>query len=626
MEVYLRQWRDDAASRHQYDSAVFIGDKLLAFTGGKRYTFGRAPIQLNHLAGSDQDALGLARLHFLNSNYTRALNILARRGLIAKNLECQYLAAHCHVKTGRFEDALLVLGDRTPQGVLAASNHNRRKIQRTGKTNRTVTTAHKGTNASNEGPTEDEKKAEEERRSSNRLYAGMSHLRGLCFAKQNAFDRAKECYKEAVLLDVQCYEAFDQLMKNALMSPEEERSFVESLNFDSISVVDDPYTSQQAAEMTNFLYQTRCSKFFNTFGSSNDTAIETLSTHYRLASNPDLLLAKAELLFVQCRFREALAMTEAILEDDRFNFEALPVHLACLYELNEKNALFLLAHDLADHHPEEPATWLAVGIYYLTTGKIAEARRMFSKASMMDPHYGPAWIGFAHTFAAEGEHDQAIAAYTTSARLFQGTHLPQLFLGMQNLQLLNMTLAREYLNAASAICPDDPLLLNERGVVAYQDGDMAAAAEYFERSIAHATEVGAEPRSWIATRINLGHAYRRMKQLDAALEQYEEVLRQGGRDVGVFSAKAMVLMDINRPWEATIALHEALDINSQDAIANELLAKALEEQVLADPMTGASFAAEDTDLESALAERKSGAASSIMKRSRQQPSASGASQ
>ncbi len=50
--------------------------------------------------------------------------------------------------------------------------------------------------------------------------AAMCYLRGLCYAKQNAFDRAKECYKDAVRIDVQCFEAFDQLMKNSLMSPE----------------------------------------------------------------------------------------------------------------------------------------------------------------------------------------------------------------------------------------------------------------------------------------------------------------------------------------------------------------------------------------------------------------------
>jgi anaphase-promoting complex subunit 6 len=32
MEKYLRDWRQDALNKHQYESAIFIGDKLLALT------------------------------------------------------------------------------------------------------------------------------------------------------------------------------------------------------------------------------------------------------------------------------------------------------------------------------------------------------------------------------------------------------------------------------------------------------------------------------------------------------------------------------------------------------------------------------------------------------------------
>lgn len=38
----------------------------------------------------------------------------------------------------------------------------------------------------------------------------------------------------------------------------------------------------------------------------------------------------------------------------------------------------------------------------------------------MDPRFGPAWIAFAHTFALEGEHDHAVTAYSTCARMFAG--------------------------------------------------------------------------------------------------------------------------------------------------------------------------------------------------------------
>lgn len=33
MEKFLRDWRQDALNKAQYESAIFIGDKLLALTG-----------------------------------------------------------------------------------------------------------------------------------------------------------------------------------------------------------------------------------------------------------------------------------------------------------------------------------------------------------------------------------------------------------------------------------------------------------------------------------------------------------------------------------------------------------------------------------------------------------------
>lgn len=432
----------------------------------------------------------------------------------------------------------------------------------------------------------------------------MCYLRGICYAKQNAFDRAKECYKDAVRIDVQCFEAFDQLMKNSLMAPDEEWAFLDSLGFDSISTEDND-TSQEAAQFAKMLYTTRLSKYKNP--AEFNHASETLSTHYNLANNPDLLLSKAELLFTQCRFKEALAITASVLDTDEYNFSIYPLHLACLYELSQRNALFLLSHRLADVHPDEPGTWLAVGVYYLSISQIAEARRFFSKASMMDPHFGPAWIGFAHTFAAEGEHDQAISAYSTAARLFQGTHLPQLFLGMQNLQLNNMTLAHEYLNAAHALCSTDPLLLNELGVVFYHLDHLAEAVTILSSALTIAADIDSDPRAWIATRANLGHAYRRQSKWEPALREFEEVLRQGGRDAGIFCAKGLTLLEMGRSWEAVCALHEALAVAPQDPVATDLLGRALEENASQQGWAGVDDGAdqeEDVQFENFIASRK----------------------
>ncbi|CCG81893.1 Anaphase-promoting complex subunit cut9 [Taphrina deformans PYCC 5710] len=165
---------------------------------------------------------------------------------------------------------------------------------------------------------------------------------------------------------------------------------------------------------------------------------------------------------------------------------------------------------MAERHPEEPVTWLAIGIYYMSISKIAEARRHFSKASVMNPRFGAAWIGFAHSFAIEGEHDQAISAYTTASRLFQGTHLPALFLGMQHLQLNNIILADEYLNTSYNMCKTDPLLLNELGVVCFHKQQLQSAINWFTKTLEVSHETESQETAWVSTHANLGHAYRKL--------------------------------------------------------------------------------------------------------------------
>ncbi|KAF2023572.1 TPR-like protein [Setomelanomma holmii] len=554
MEKYLREWRQEALNRHQYDTAIFVADKLYALTN------------------DDNDAFWLAQAHFSTGNYNRTQSLLARGNLAERTPQCRYLAAHCSIKLGKIDEALQTLGDKNPTHLISAPGSARQKLRHVDVNTRAGARHNKTASRNERLPTSEERDREDV--NNIKSEADMCYLRGVCYAKQNSFDRAKECYKTAVQIDVQCFEAFDALMTNSLMSPEEEWRFIQSLNFDTINVSNNPSLSQEAAQFTKTLYTTRLSKYTKPEEFANAT--ETLSTHYNLANNPDILLAKADLMFTHCRFREALTLTSSVLENDKYNFSVMPVHLASLHELGQKNTLFLLAHDLADSNPSEACTWLAVGVYYLTIQRIAEARRYFSKASMMDPHFGPAWIGFAHTFAAEGEHDQAISAYSTAARLFQGTHLPQLFLGMQNLQLNNLSLAREYLKTAYDLCETDPLLLNEMGVVYYNEGQLLEAVQFFRRAIHLAEQNEAEADAFLPTRINLAHALRKNKDYNEALATFEEVLRHGVKDPAVFAAKGLLLMDMDRHWDAVLVLHEALNVSPQDPMATDLLNRALE--------------------------------------------------
>ncbi|RMY97655.1 hypothetical protein D0860_08621, partial [Hortaea werneckii] len=640
MEAYLRRWMKDALAKHQYDSAIYVGDKLLAITN------------------SDSDAFNLAHAHFDAGNYTRALAFLARADLIHRSPAAKYLAAHCYVQQGRHEDALALLGDKNPTHLITTTDSARRKLQHLHATNG-ASKSHSSKAKGTAGRLDRADRSEERdlgRREDLKYEAGMCYLRGLCHAKQNAFDRAKECYKDAVRIDVQCFEAFDQLMKNSLMSPGEEWAFVDSLDFESIQVPPPSSTSSsdeerhplnegkptatttttttssssaEAADFTRNLYLTRLSKYSRP--EEFTTAIETLSTHYSLSSNPDILLARAELLATTSQPSRALTLTTRILSLDPYNFPTIPLHISLLYQANQTTTLFALAHDLASTHPESPTTWLAVGTYYLLTSRIPEARTYFSKSSLLDPQFGPAWIGFAHTFAAEGESDQAIAAYSTAARLFQGTHLPQMFLGMQELALENLVVAREYLTAAWGVCERDPVLVNEMGVCWYKEGEFGKAVRGFELGLRILEEedggegeeggggggsVGGTSDGGVGgavstkgtdthtptLRLNLAHALRKLGRFRESLQQFDEVIRLGSLSSHsshtfpnpsststtttsttnsdlppLFTAKGLVHLELDEFFEATLAFHAALAISPQDPLASELLGRALGE-------------------------------------------------
>ncbi|RPA81185.1 TPR-like protein [Ascobolus immersus RN42] len=551
MEQFLREWRQDAFNKHHYDTAIFFGDKLMAITGDPR------------------DAFWLAQVHFSTGHYSRAHSYLMQQGLVSKSSACQYLAALCLIKQSRYDDAMQILGDHTPPHLLASPSTS--QIDYGKNTRRKARVKIESDFGSLGTGTEHDEDGEA---THIKFEAAMCYLRGTIYCKQNNFDRAKDCFKDACRIDVKCFEAFDELMTNNLLSPDEEWAFLESLDFESLDTAAND--GGKTAEMVKLLYTTRLSKYKHP--DRFEGAVNALiKKQPGLSENPDILQSQAELAFTQCKFKSCHAQCERIVALDPHNFSIYPLYLACLHELNERNKLFLVAHDMADNHPDEPVSWLAVGVYYLTIGKISEARRFFSKASLMDPHFGAAWIGFAHTFAAEGEHDQAIAAYSTAARLFQGTHLPQLFLGMQHLQLQNTQLADEYLHTALGICDSDPLLLNELGVVLYNKESLSQAIKMFKQALEIAKEIDSDPKAWVATRANLGHAYRRIGELDKALQCFAEVTAAAVKDANIYCAIGLISLQAGRPWDAILALHEALAISPQDPIAQELLEKALKE-------------------------------------------------
>ncbi|ESR55695.1 hypothetical protein CICLE_v10024516mg, partial [Citrus x clementina] len=126
------------------------------------------------------------------------------------------------------------------------------------------------------------------------------------------------------------------------------------------------------------------------------------------------------------------------------------------------------------------------------------------KATNLDGTFAPAWIGYGNAFAAQEEGDQAMLGYRTAACLFPGLNLDVLLF--------------QFFMQAKNICPSDPLVYNELGVVAYHMKDVC--------------------EMWEPTVVNLAHAYRKLKIYHEAISCYERALMLSNRSLSTYAGCA----------------------------------------------------------------------------------------
>ncbi|KAI0067340.1 TPR-like protein [Artomyces pyxidatus] len=573
----MRLWRHDALMQHLYDTAAFWGDKIVSWTNDPndafwlaqtyfmthRYSraerlltrpFPTKPPKLPHRPsgqpatngfGSDTpgipfDLKGKTREldPRLPVGPTAMLDVMAEQQegvsrLVDMSVVCRYLAAQCLVRQGKWSEATEMLGEANP-------------FRHSGRSGPAVPNTDGGI----------------------KVEASMCNLRGLLMLKLNRGDQAKACFMEALALDVKCYDAFDQLVSGEMMTLEEEWEFVQSLAYKEQTPED--------ADFVRLIYTARLRKYKHM--EQHALTRRRLTEEYGLSDNPDVLFSFADALYAQFRWADCFVITSRILGLVAIHASTMPLHIACMHHLKHLHSkLFILAHELVDREPESATSWYAVGVWYLTQRKWSEARTYFSKTSLMDPRFGPAWISFAHTFAFEGEHDHAVTAYSTCARMFTGSHLPLMFVGMEHIILSNYAQADEALNAANSMCDGDPLLMNERGVMAFNHNRYEDAVSLFKQALDFAQVTQTSQASWATTYLNLGTCYRKLGNLEEAKGAYVKVLEIDSRSSAALGFLGLVYHLMDRVHDAIVKYHEALSIHPLNGHVLDLLNLALEQ-------------------------------------------------
>ncbi|KAM3966973.1 LOW QUALITY PROTEIN: cell division cycle protein 16 [Aphomia sociella] len=449
----------------------------------------------------------------------------------------------------------------------------------------------------------------------NRALAGVLVWQARALSALERREAAAEALAAALRADCACYEALDLLLEQHALTPTQELELIDSLPIGSqLSAAEGTlvrlayreralrYTPEPEPAEEYPAADTNCSVAGAVAGAGAVEAVRARTLEAAL---------RARRLMAGGRWRPALATL-------REPWGCAAERTACLVELRRSAELFAFAHSLVDAYPQEWTSWFAVGCYYYLIGKSEFARRYLSKAKTLEPGAGCVWLAYGHSFAADNEHDQAMAAYFKASQLMSGCHLPPLYVGVECSLLNNPPMCAKFLARAAALhtgtevseqagpgagagadgaeaeaegeaegrgrwecvvrAVEEPHVAHEAGVAAFAAGDLRARA-----LLARALDAARGDRDidhisarWAPTLDALGHAMRALGLVREALAWHARALALRPGRARSLAARGLCLALLRRERDAARALHHALARDPDDVVAHALLDAVIE--------------------------------------------------
>jgi len=487
--------------------------------------------------GQVEDVYLLAKCMHFCTQYHRAANLITSLKLDQKHLSCKHLAALSLYEAKMYSEALGLLEVDFEWKDLPAKSC---------------------VDSASPFP------------SSENLRSSLYLLRGKIHEAMDNRIPAIEDYKTSLKLDVCCNEAFELLVRHEMLTPDEESSLLESLPFEEQC---DHYEGESV--LIQALYNDQIKKYCKPQERKPCTELAQLQNNLSVRVN------YAQRLMNGCDYKECLSTLQKIMKEDPYHQGCLPIYITCLVAMKKSQALFRLSHELVDCDPDNATAWYAVGCYYYVIERFEEARKYLHKTTSLDHNHGAAWLMRGHAFAAENEHDQAMAAYFKASQLMRGSHLPMLYVGLEHGLTNNVRLANSFFSQAHSLAPDDPFVLHELGTVAYQNGDYPLADKCFAQAvdmirINSAGDTRPIDETWEPLLNNLGHVCRKLKKYSTAIEFHQKALLVCPGRSSTYASLGYVHALTGNACDAVEYFQKALALKRDDTFSTNMLNSVLD--------------------------------------------------
>jgi len=207
--------------------------------------------------------------------------------------------------------------------------------------------------------------------------------------------------------------------------------------------------------------------------------------------------------------------------------------------------------------PNDPRSQALLGVALRNTNQPAEATTAFEHAWRLDPGSGKLAVDVAHARLAEGNLDGAVEAADKAVELLPDDPMPLTVLGqllVSSTDVNQLTRAPAVFRRAIALAPDSAILW-EGLATAYNELALRSDAEAAYRK---SLELGNDTPE---LHFRLGRTLAHQSKWEAALEQYDAVLRQRPDSATALQYRGEALFNLDRSDEALDSFQRAMGIS-----------------------------------------------------------------
>ncbi|CCW61720.1 unnamed protein product, partial [Phytomonas sp. EM1] len=262
-------------------------------------------------------------------------------------------------------------------------------------------------------------------------------------------------YKIALEKDPFCVEALTAMIKRKLQTPEEISDFIDTLHL------------PPEAEIIKKCYKAKLNFADLDTDWSQDVPVQLV------------LLQKVRREYGKNNLHKALLLVTNFLERDPYDRDAVCLYLSILVDMNATPKLFEEAHFLTKSKSRSELAVYAIGCYYYSLSNYERAGRYFCRATELDCYFAEAWVAYGHCYSKLEEGEQALGVYRRAMNFFPGLTECLTFAGMQYSRIHQWPIAVCFFEESLKKSPNNPLVLNEMGVVFVRNGNLQEALKYF---------------------------------------------------------------------------------------------------------------------------------------------------